>query len=389
MTILQIITRLIAGGAQANTVLMSRELVRMGHRVVLAFGPIYGPEGSLRKEAAEAGAELVELSAMRRAVLPPHDVWCVHQIKRLIARVAPDVVHTHSSKAGILGRAAAWAMRVPVVVHTCHGLPFHDRQPALVRHAYIQAERWAARRCHHIVGVSQAMCDAFVREGIAPASRMSVIPNGLVLDMFATARPRRDAVRRSLGIAPGAPVVGMVARLDPLKGHDDLLDTMPTLLAAHPDTRVLLVGDGWHRAALERRLAREPWGGRVILTGLVEAAQVPGLLAAMDVMALPSRQEGQGRTLAEALLCGCAIVGYDAGGIGEWCVDGETGRLVPVGDRAALGGAIVRLLGDAAERDRLTRQGAALVRDRLDHRLTAAQWDGLYRALREAASLRR
>jgi glycosyltransferase involved in cell wall biosynthesis len=388
MRILQIITRLIQGGAQQNTVLACGQLVAMGHEVFLAHGPIYGPEGSLLEAARATGAEVIEVAALRRAVLPVHDVLAYRQLRQLIRRVDPRVVHTHSSKAGIVGRAAAWSVRrnglpgaAPGVVHTVHGLPFHDRQSALVYGAYVRAERWAARRCDRIIGVTQAMCDAFAAEGIGRREQFVVIPNALDLEKFVPSQDARRQFRSRYGIPPEAPTVGIVARLDALKGQNDLLDIAPELLGLFPELRIVFVGDGWLRPALEARLRGQAWRDRVIFTGMLAVDQVPAALAGMDVMALPSYQEGQGRTLGEALLCGCAIVGYDVGGISEICVGGETGLLAPVGDRVALKRAIAALLGDTKERRRMVDRGQELVRARFDHRVVARQVAQVYQEL--------
>lgn len=369
MRILHIITRLIVGGAQQNTVLCCEDQVSHGHEVWLAHGPIYGPEGSMRDAAEAGGAELIEVRAMRRAVMPGHDYWCYRALRKVIGRVKPEVVHTHSSKAGIVGRAAAWAEGVPAVVHTVHGLPFHERQPWYVHRGYVALERWAARRCHHLIAITPAMAQAFVAEGIAPAQRFTVIPSGVVLDDWQHHPLQRGHVRRELGMDPDAPLIALVARLDPLKGHDDLIDVLPQLIGALPGLRVLFIGDGWNRKALELRLAREGLGGHVIMTGLVPQPQVARLLSACDVKVLPSYQEGQSRTLVEALLCGCAVVGYDVGGIGAIIEDGVTGRLVPVGDRTRLAEAIAWMIDHPQERARLVRQGQARVREHFDARM--------------------
>jgi glycosyltransferase involved in cell wall biosynthesis len=384
MRILQIITRLIQGGAQQNTVLACEQLVAMGHEVFLAHGPIYGPEGSLRAAAEASGAELIEVPALRRAVMPVHDVRAYRQLCKLIGRLKPAVVHTHSSKAGILGRAAAWHVRrqgAPAIVHTVHGLPFHDRQAPLVYHGYVYAERWAARRCDCIIGVTQAMCDAFAAEGIGQPGQFVVVPNGLNMGKFVPSPAARRQFRSDYGIPADAPTVGIVARLDTLKGQSDLLDITPELLALFPELRVVFVGDGWLRPALEARVRGQSWCQRVIFTGMVGTDQVPAAMAGLDVMALPSYQEGQGRTLAEALLCGCAIAAYDVGGISEICVGGETGLLAPVGDRAALKRAIAALLGARDESRRMVACGQELVRGRFDHRAVGRQIAQLYERL--------
>lgn len=357
MIILHIITRLILGGAQKNTVLCAKAQVKVGHRVILAYGPIYGPEGSLLAEAQNAGVETVELSSMRRAILPHHDLASYFQLRKLIRQLKPDIVHTHSSKAGITGRLAAWHCKVHGVVHTIHGLPFHDRQPRWIHQTYVHLERMAAKRCHKMVGITQAMVDAFAEKNIGTPEQYVVIPSGVSVEEFTLPTASRQVTRRAYGIPDDVPVLGIVARLDPLKGHHDLLDIYPQLLKNHPQLRLLFVGDGWDRGRIEKRIEENHWHNKVILAGLIPPSQVPSLLGAMDIMALPSYQEGQGRTLVEALLCGCAIIGYDAGGIGEVCIDGNTGRLVSVGHKEQLANAVNDLLSDKVEMLKLAQNG--------------------------------
>ncbi|MEX2212667.1 MAG: glycosyltransferase family 4 protein [Phycisphaeraceae bacterium] len=381
MHLLHVITRLILGGAQQNTVLCCKAQVAAGHRVTLVYGPIYGPEGSLLEEAKASGAELREIRWMRRAVLPMHDWLCGRALRRLIRELKPDVVHTHSSKAGIIGRGAAWKERVPAVVHTIHGLPFHERQSRLVNAIYTRAERWAAKRCHKLIGVTQAMCDEFLSRSIGTPEQFTVIPSGMDIAPFEAAADDpavRQRTREELDIPQDAPVVGIVARLDQLKGQTDLLDVLPDLRKTHPNVRLLFVGEGWHRAALEEQVKAQAMRDAVIFTGLVSPARVPSLIAAMDVHALPSYQEGQPRALVQALLTGVPVVGYDAGGIRDVCLNDRTGILVPLGDRAKLAEAIRSLLNDAALRRRFGETGRAFARERYDARIMVEQLQHVY-----------
>ena len=360
MKILHVITRLILGGAQQNTVMSCRAQAAAGHDVHLAYGPIHGPEGSLLEDARASGATLHEIESMVRPLSPGQDLRCYRSLRRLVRELRPDVVHSHSSKAGILVRAAAWAERQrpttdpardrPQVIHTVHGLPFHDRQNPLVHRLYVGLERFAARRCHHLIAITPAMVEAFVQHRIASADRFTVIPSGVDTDAFAPRPGARNAVRRRLKIPADAMVVGHVGRLDPLKGHADLMDQLPRLRSAAAvagqEAYLLFVGDGYHRAALEQHPAVAT--GRVVFAGLQPLGEVPAFLSAMDVMALPSYQEGQSRTLCEALLCGVPIVAYDVGGIASVCIEQVTGRLVPLGDQRGLGTALIDLLGQPA-----------------------------------------
>ena len=379
MKILHIITRLIQGGAQHDTVMTCAEQVRAGHEVWLVHGPIYGPEGSLQREALGCGATVVEMEPLRRPILPWNDVRCYFALRRLIDRFRPQIVHTHSSKAGIVGRAAAWGCLVPAVIHTIHGLPFHDRQTKLLNHLYVRSERWAAARCHKLIGITHAMCSAFAAHGIGRAEQFTMVPSGVDLERFEPAPDARERTRCKLRIADDAPVIGIVARLDPLKGQEDMLAILPKLCQSHPDVHVVFVGDGWYRHCLERIVHRQKVINRVTFVGLIPPNCVPDALAAMDVVALPSYQEGQGLALIEALLCRCAIVAYDAGGIGEVCIDGQTGRLVPVGNHEALLEAIRWMLDHPSQRQRLTDQGREFVRRRFDRPTMVRCLEQVYR----------
>jgi glycosyltransferase involved in cell wall biosynthesis len=378
MRIVHVITRLILGGAQQNTIACCAAQIKNGHDVTILYGPIYGPEGSLLNEARATSANLVEEYWMRRSVLPFHDFMSYHTLRKIIRKIKPDVVHTHSSKAGITGRAAAWAEKTPAVIHTIHGLPFHERQFTLTRNTYIAAERWAARRCHRIIGVTQAMCDAFAANRIGRPEQFTVVPSGMDTASFLAPAKARDAVRAELNIPLNAPVLGICARLDKFKGQDDLIRTMPALLRGLPELRLLIVGDGYFRADLDAIAEDLGVKNRVIFTGLVQPARVPELLGAMDIKALPSYQEGQPRTLVQALLCGCAIVGYDAGGIPEVCVDDVTGKLVPVGNREKLAETILRLFAHPDERKSLADRGREYAKAHFDQKIMVDRLEKIY-----------
>ena len=380
MRILHIITRLILGGAQQNTVLSCAAQVKAGHEVHLAYGPIYGPEGSLLDEATASGAVLHEIGSMRRAVNPWHDVRCYYALRKLIRTIKPDIVHTHSSKAGIVGRAAAWAernRRFPIVVHTVHGLPFHDRQSLPAHRLYVCLERWAARRCDHLIAITPAMVDAFERKGIATRDRFTVIHSGVDLSCFSENLDAIPQVLEELGIPRGANVLGIVARLDPLKGHRDLMEINGQLSQRIDNFWMLWIGDGFDQSIRDAATKQS----NIVMTGLKSHAEVSRLLSAVDVKVLPSYQAGQSRTLIEALLCGCGIVAYDSGGIGSICIDGETGKLVPRGDKKALAEAIIWMFEHPDERRLMVARGQKLVREKFSADTMVAQLEKLYERL--------
>lgn len=378
MKILHIITRLILGGAQENTVLSCLGQAEAGHDVTLAFGPIYGPEGSLLERVRESTVKTAELPDMIRDLHPLRDYRAYHQCRALIHELQPDVVHTHSSKAGILGRAAAWALDVPAVVHTIHGLPFHPYQSGWRNRLYIASERWAARRCHAIACVADAMSRQAMAAGVGRIDQFTTIYSGMEVESFLNGPDDRDQTRARLGLSEDDLVIGTVARLAELKGHDDLLDALAPLLEAHPRIRLLWVGDGWWRERLEKRIAEMGLKDRIVLTGLVPPESVPVMIRAMDVLIHPSYREGLPRTIPQALLSRVPVIAYDCDGAGEVCLDGETGLLVPPGDHARLAEAVRWMIEHPEQRTSMGERGRKLCAVRFDWREMVRQLDTLY-----------
>lgn len=403
MRILHLSTRLILGGSQENTVLSCEGQSRLGHEVHLGYGPIYGPEGSLYSRAAGfrtadgRGIGMHEVADLCREVSPRRDRRCLEQLRGLIRRLQPDIVHTHSSKAGILGRLAAWGFRGVGVVHTIHGPPFMPVEGGVLRRLKVRAvnklyeiaERRAARHCHVIASVAGAMSEQFLARGIGRAGQYVTVYSGMEVERYltpASAGETRGAMRASLGLSERDFVVGTVARLAEHKGHDDLLDALGGELGAHPDWRLLWVGDGWWRERLLARVAAMGLGaGRVITTGLVPSERVGAHMRAMDVLVHASYREGLPRTVPQALLSGTAVVAYDVDGTREACVEGETGRLVRLGDLAGLRDAVVWMYDHADERRRLAERGRAVCRERFSAERMVAELEKVYaRALAEA-----
>jgi glycosyltransferase involved in cell wall biosynthesis len=409
MRILHLSTRLILGGSQENTLLSCEGQARLGREVHLAFGPIYGPEGSLLERVQafrtpdSRGITTHVVPHLVREIRPWADWRCRGELRRLIRHLQPDIVHTHSSKAGILGRAAAWAERGRRigVVHTVHGPPFHQYQSRALFRLYVASERYAARRCHLIVSVADAMTRQYLAEGIGRPEQYVTVYSGMETDRFLRASPGedRESMRARLGLSRDDFVIGTVARLAELKGHDDLLEALAADLKANPSWKLLWVGDGWWRDRLlstarslgllveerQRGTAAALTDAQVIVTGLVPSEQVPAHIRAMDVLAHPSYREGLPRTVPQALLCGVCPVAYDVDGTGEVCRDGQTGRLVEPGDRAGLRSAIEWLASHPAERDAMARRGQAECRDRFSAQTMVDALEAVYaRALAEA-----
>jgi len=380
LRIMHISTRLILGGSQENTVLSCEGQADDGHDVALVHGPIFGPEGSMRERVlAHGGIECMEAPSLVRELAPRRDLRAFGECRRLIRDWVPDVVHTHSSKAGILGRAAAWSEHVPAVIHTIHGLAFHPYQSRWRNATYIHAERYAARRCHRIACVAEAMRDQALAAGIGTPEMYEIVYSGMDTASYIEPGVDRAAIRSRLGLPDEAFVLGTVARLAELKGHDDLLDALAPVMRERCELMLLWVGDGWWRDRLFRRRDELGLTNRIVTTGLVPPEEVPKLLAGIDVLAHPSYREGLPRTVTQSLLGGHAVVAYDVDGTREVCIDGETGRLVTPGDLDGLRDAVEWMMDHPRERASMGRRGQAMCRSRFDARAMVDHLDRLYR----------
>ena len=379
MRIMHISTRLILGGSQENTVLSCEGQADRGHHVSLVYGPIYGPEGSLLDRVHKHGRiETIEAPHLVRAISPVTDLRCYRNLRRIIRDWNPEVVHTHSSKAGIIGRLAAWNQDVPCVVHTIHGLAFHPYQAKWRNALYILAERLAAKRCHRLICVADAMREQALAAGIGRAQQYTTVYSGMEVDRFINPCWSRDEVRSELGFADDDFVLGTISRLAELKGHDDLLDAVSPLMRERANLKLLWVGDGWWRDRLLKRVADMGLIRRVVHTGLVNTEQIPRFLQAMDALAHPSYREGLPRAVPQALLSGVAVIVYDVDGAPEACVEGKTGRLVPPGDTAALGDAVQWMMDHPAERAEMARRGQDVCRTRFDSSAMIQQLESIY-----------
>ena len=341
-----IITRLIVGGAQENTLLSCQGQHDRGHDVTLITGPSLGPEGSLMERATAYGYRVETLDAMRRSILPLKDWSTYRQLIRRLREIKPDVVHTHSSKAGIIGRWAAHAAKVPVVIHTIHGLAFTASKSRLVNTAYRLAEKWTAPITTRIVCVADAMRDQSLAGGIGKPEQYFTVYSGMNTGPFLHPPISRAEVRQKLGLRDEHVAVGTIARLFYLKGHDDLLAAAPELCRKYPNLRFLWVGDGLLRGDFERCIQQMGLTDRFILTGLVPPTKVPELTNAMDILVHPSRREGLARALPQGALAGCPVIAYDIDGNREGLVPDTTGFVIPPFDASELSRAIEVLLAD-------------------------------------------
>lgn len=405
MRVAHVITRMIIGGAQENTLLNCQDLIaEHGDEVLLVCGPEVGPEGDLlRRDAAGQGragqgssghggagrhlppqVPIRIIDSLRRAIHPARDWQAARELHQVLREFSPDVVHTHSAKAGLLGRQVAWQQfrastdHRPIVVHTVHGAPFHEYQSVAAKRFFIACEGWAARRCHHLISVADAMTDRMVAAHVAPRDKFTTISSGMNVEPFLAANEHRERIRQRFGLADEHVVIGKVARLFHLKGHADLIRAARAVADDCPQVRFLLVGDGVLREKLQTQIAELNLNEHFIFTGLVPPSEVPAMIGAMDLLVHTSYREGLARALPQALIAGKPVISYDIDGAREVVIDKETGYLVPPGDQRQLAARMIQLIRQPEVRKQQGRAGQLRFTDQFRHQTMTTRIRELY-----------
>lgn len=359
--VLHVITRLIVGGAQETAMLLCQHLDRRRFDCTLVTGEETGPEGELHTESRARGVALEFEPDLFREISPLRDIAATVSLTRRMFRDRYDIVHLHSSKAGIVGRLAARLANVPVVVHTVHGWGFNDEQPRVVSGTYQALERTCAHWCDALVVVGSPYRDEGLALGIGEPSQYHLIRSGIEIGAYRDVASDRAQLRARLGLPADALVIGNVGRLSPPKCPELMVRAFARIAHAHPKAHLVLVGDGWQRAEVEAEVAALGLADRVHLLGL--RRDVPELLHTFDVFVMSSSREGLPRTLPQAMAAGLPVVATRVGGIPDAVRDDVTGFLVPAGDIEALADRLHRLAADPALRAQLGAGGRAGVEE--------------------------
>lgn len=384
MRVTHIITRLVVGGAQENTI---STVIGLHHTpevsVQLLSGPTTGPEGSMESCLTNYPGILTIVPTLVRPVHPWNDLLALRQLTRLLKQQNPDIVHTHSGKAGILGRIAAAHARVPVIIHHIHGPSFGPFQGSLANFTFTAAERYAAKFTSHFVCSAAAMTKLYLAVGIGRPELYTRVFSGFKVAPFVRAT-NDPHLRDELQIPREAFVIGKIARLFPLKGHHDLLNVLQKILPQCPEAHLLLVGDGVLRAQLEARARELGLAKKVTFTGLVPPDDVPRYVGLMDCLAHLSTREALSRALPQALAAGKPVVAYDFDGANEVCLDNQTGFIVRLGHENAAAERILMLAHNPELRAEFGHRGQKLVCENFAVEKMVSQLHQLYLQLTEA-----
>ena len=361
MRVTHIITRLVIGGAQENTLVTIGGLQRKpGLEVNLISGPTLGPEGSLEPVATRINGLLTVVPELVRPVHPWKDFIALTRLEKLLRDQKPDIVHTHSGKAGILGRLAARRAGVPIIIHHIHGPSFGNFQGPLANLVFTAAEKYAAKATNHFFCSADAMTKLYLAAGIGRPEMYTRIFSGFRLDPFLNAT-NDLALRQQLGFDETHFVIGKIGRLFKLKGHADLVAAFAKILPQVPHARLLLVGDGSLRQEIENQIRGLGLAGKVVFPGLVPPGDVARYVGIMDCLAHLSYREALSRALPQALAAGKPVIAYDFDGADEICLENETGFLVRTGDIDSAANRLLQLARDSALREKFGRHGRNFV----------------------------
>ena len=380
---------MILGGAQENTLITCKILAERGHDVTLITGPALGPEGELFEQTKNQKFKTIVVDKLRRPICPLYDTISYLQIKEYLKHIKPDIVHTHSAKAGILGRFAAYSLRNTQydirntkIVHTIHGLAFHPYQSNLLNKFYITIEKSAAKRTDFFISVADAMTEQATAAGIGYPEQFTTVYSAIEEDDFLLPIPdqRKKAFRQKYQIPQDAVVLITIARLFMLKGHDYIIESAKTLSKQYKNAVWLFVGDGNLSEYYKNQVHRLGLADKIKFTGLLSPKEIPLAIASSDILVHCSLREGLARTLPQAMLCAKPAVSFDVDGARE-VVNENTGRLIKPKDVEQLTKACAELIKDKDLREKLGATGRESVKEKFAPNTMVDTIEAVYKKL--------
>jgi glycosyltransferase involved in cell wall biosynthesis len=374
--LLRIIARLNVGGPAIHVTLLTQKLGAPDYESILVCGSIEPGEGDMAYYAEAHGVKPVIIPELGRALHPVRDLVTLWKVYRLIRKLKPDVVHTHTAKAGFIGRVAAWAAGVPVIVHTFHGHVFYGYFGPLKTRFFIFLEQLTARMSDMLITLTEGLRHELTQVyHITRRSRVTVLPLGLDLEDFSRTPRRCGEFRAAWDIPPDAPLVGIVGRLVPVKNHALFLEAAVKIRQAKPDARFAIIGDGESRVEIEAQVDRLDLRDSVLFTGWQR--DLAPIYSDLDALVISSVNEGTPVSVIEALAGRCPVVATAVGGLPDLLDQGELGELVPNGDAGALAAAVLDTLDNPPD----VTPASQLMLDRYGIDRLVKDLDALYRGL--------
>ena len=384
MKIVHIITRLILGGAQENTLITCKLLAQRGHDVTLITGPAIGPEGELFEQTRNQKYAVIVIPRLIRAVCPLYDTISYYQIKKRLRKLKPDIVHTHSAKAGILGRFAAHSIRNTRIVHTIHGLAFHPYQSKWLNKFYIAIEKSAAKRTDFFISVADAMTAQATAAGIGQSRQFVTAYSAIEEDDFLEqiSQERKRDFRRKFKIPEDAIVLITIARLFMLKGHKYIIESAKQLSKQFEKAVWLFVGDGNLSDRFKKQVSQLGLSEKIKFAGLLPPGQIPLAIQSSDILVHCSLREGLARALPQAMLCARPVISFDVDGAKE-VVNENTGRLIEPKIVEKLTKSCAELIENDELREKLGKNGREFVKEKFAPEKMVDTIEAVYKKLLE------
>lgn len=366
--VIHVITRLDKGGSAENTLLTCLGLAER-YELALVHGLSLESRMTDREkkavehgvqEAERKGVKVIAIPWLVRKISPVQDLLALLSLWRLMIREKPTIVHTHTSKAGILGRCAAKIAGVPIIVHSPHGHVFYGHFGHRASRFFLFVERLMALITDCMIALTKAERKDYIVSSVSDPARIATIHSGVEIDRYVKVKVNIEGKKRSLGLNPQWSVVGTVGWLLPIKGPMYLLKAMARVWQSHPETTLVYAGKGDLEEQLKAEALRMGVSDRVIFLGWRD--DIPDLMQILDVFVLPSLNEGMGRVLVEAMAAGKPIVASNVGGIPDSVIEGENGLLVPAGDTKALGSSIEILIANPEKRREMGEKGRKIAK---------------------------
>lgn len=376
--VVRIITRLNIGGPAIHATLLSRDM-QSGYDTVLVSGIEDKAEGNMLEFAMSRGVVPVRVSSLQREVDFGKDIKAMWSLYRMIRKEKPLIVHTHTAKAGAVGRLAAKLAGVPIIVHTFHGHTFYEYFSPLRSRAFILIEKILSLITDSIIVVSGRGRDDILKYGIAGKDKVVHIPLGLELESLLDCEKHRGEIRQEFGFSRQDLLVGIVARLVPIKGHNYFLEAAEIVAKSVPQAKFLIVGDGELRADLEKAARDAGISDKVFFLGFRK--DLEHIYADLDLAVLSSLNEGLPVAIIEAMCAAKPVVATDVGGVAELVTEGQTGKVFPSRSPFELAQGIIELLSDPPRMQEMGEKARVAAYPKYSIKRLVCDMEGLYSGL--------
>lgn len=347
--VLHIITLFSVGGATENTIFTVAGLIKKGYKVDIVTGPNISAEGSMYEITEDLKIPVYTFPNLKRNISLFCDLYVIFQLYKFIKKNKYDIVHTHSSKAGVVGPIAAWLAKTPIIIHHNHANPYHRFQAWYIQKIYKSIEKFAALFCMKIVAVTHTIADEMAADNIAPREKFVVIRSGFDVGMFMNYDSSNNKTKAKYGLSENDIIIGKIARLSVIKGHRYLLEAFTEICKKIPNIKLVLIGDGENKQKLVKYINKNNLVDKVIFTGLIPPDEMPSIISILDVVVHTALLEGLPRVFTQSMLMGKPVIAFDLDGAHEVIEDGKNGYLIEPMNIEMLAEKIIDLVSDLSK----------------------------------------